>query len=197
MKNSATPPGAQARAPEQRQGRIVGLGLRLAAERGRDQGLARQADDAAAQVAQHDAEEKGQAERLDDPLGAVAVRDVAHLVGQHPGHLVGRLGEVDQAAQDDDAPAGQGDGVDDLAVEHRDPERVGRGGDLRQPGAQPVERAPPGVRLADPGPLAVRDGEQGDDLLEHTLAQRHLPGNRDHPGGRRGEARQREPQDTG
>ena len=71
-------------------------------------------------------------------LGAVARRHVADLVGQHAGELGLVLGQGKQAAADIDVAPRQGEGIDDLRVEHGEGEGPIRR--LRGLGQQPADR---------------------------------------------------------
>jgi hypothetical protein len=62
----------------------------------------------------------------EDRPGGVAVEHVLHLVGEDPGQLLGVLGPLEQAAEDDDEAARRREGVDHRPIHDRDAERVAR-----------------------------------------------------------------------
>jgi len=53
------------------------------------------------------------------------LQDVLHLVGEHARQLLGAVGALQQAAEQDELATRRGHRVDDAAVDDRDPERVG------------------------------------------------------------------------
>ncbi len=92
----------------------IGVGRRLDVARiARLQDRLRRDDDGAAadEIAEQHAEQERHAGGLQHRARAVAMGDVADLVREHAGKLVGRFRLVDQALEDIDAPARQREGI--------------------------------------------------------------------------------------
>ncbi len=105
--------------------------------------------------------------------------DVADLVRQHAGHFLGRVGGLDQALHEHDAPAWHREGVDHRMIDHTDPQRIGQIQICGQAIGHPVKRRLARTVTADLRPLAGREFEEGLHLIDDRVAQLLFPFGRD------------------
>src|SRR6266571_3550586 len=128
-------------------GIAVGRGLHLARIGGLQHGLAGERDRAAAdEIAEQRTKQERQAGSLQHRAGAVAVSDVAELMGDDAGKLVGAHGLRDQPLEQIDVPAGQGERIRLVAPQHAGAQRHRQVGGRGEAPDQLVERAAGGVR---------------------------------------------------
>ncbi len=152
-----------------------GVGLRLVAARiaVRQQELRSDHQRArTGEVAEQRADEERDAAGMDDGAHRVAMGDMAHLVRQNAGDLVGRLRLLDQCAHEDDAPARQREGVLHGRIDHLHLDRARQCRMARQPIGQSRESA-----LARPVALRTTDlsaAELADRLGLDGAAERGL-----------------------
>ena len=169
----------------------VGLALGIAAVGQAEQGLADAAGDAAAGAPGQGLDQQLQTIAAEQRLGAVALDHVGHLMGQHAGHFLRRLGELDQAIEDHDRAARQSEGVGHAEVDDQNPEivRAARGG--RQLPGERGERRRAGFVLAELRLTVIEQRQELQHVVQHPVAERPFPGHRDDGGGhphRHGEA---------
>ena len=116
----------------------------------------------------------------ENSLGHVAADDVPDLVRQHPRHLVGRVGALDQPAQDHDIAAGQRERIHHAGPHDNGAEPVRRLDRIRDPRDDGIERGLPAF-------LAAHPAEKVAELADRALAERVFPRGGERPGADRGE----------
>ena len=150
-KNRASPPAVDARGVEQLDRVPVRRPLRFPRMAAVDRDLGDGARHPERHVADEEADEHRDGGGAIDRLGNVIVGDVAHLVGEHPGDLLRRLGGPDEPVGEHHVSPREGEGVDEVRVDHGEAERGRRLQTRGDPARERLQGGDPVPEVAERG----------------------------------------------